>query len=96
MQSKPAQTLYAGAVTTKYGLYIVTHSLPHVRPTQKFIDRGVSLLTCEIPGCQVTFELAELISWLDEAFGVRAPSEQKMLSSHSPARAGTLSASSRG
>ena len=83
MEPKPAQTqtLYPGMVTTKYGLYTVTHDMPHSPKIEKFFDRGVSLPTCQIPGCQVTFELVRLVSWLDEAFGESAPAAQKCIAS---------------
>jgi hypothetical protein len=60
-------TLYPGAVTTKYGTYLVTHSTAHHPPTETFIDRGITLPDCQKAGCLVTFQLVKLISFKDAA-----------------------------
>jgi hypothetical protein len=67
MESRPpgTTTLYPGAVTTKYGTYLVTHSTAHHPPTETFIDRGIILPDCLKIGCHVTFELVKLISCRD-------------------------------
>jgi len=75
MDSNSGQrTLYPGAVTTKYGKYLVTHSTAHHPVTKSFIDRGITLPACSAAGCKVTFQLISLISWMEAADTIRTES----------------------
>ncbi len=68
------QTLFPGAVTSKYGNYLVTHSTAHHPVTKSFIDRDIILPPCSVAGCKVTFQLIRLISWTEAVDTIRTES----------------------
>ncbi len=77
--AKISKTLVAGAITPVSGRYRVHHSVGHRPDAEVVLSRGVQLPTCNVAGCQVTFELV-VIKW-----GISDPDdneEEDLNSSH--------------